>query len=300
MPLSESTEHSNADTENRESKSMQPDWMQRWNHLKWKYLVYASEDIVVFIDDEIDVDWETGQGYADLAPEQNELLNDAATVETVPCDHLDADVKLKFKRLIGESIARCLSHDHRNARRMLDVALSYVNARNREKARYWYLKASSMAAAFSILIGLLVWFYRDGVILTWGESAFLVFLATSSGASGAFLSIATRLGSTILDSTAGKTLHYMEAVSRVAVGALSGVLVMLAVNSGLFLPPVLKASRPIWGLLLVSMAAGASERLAPSLIEKINAWQTTKGHDHNSQSYTSTGNTNDETSTHNP
>lgn len=280
--MNETSNPSVADTGGNSSTPVNSQWMQRWNHLSWKYLVYANDNFVVFIDDEIDVDWETGQEYGNLGSEENELLNDAATVETIPCDHLDAYVKLKFKRLVGESIARCLSHDHRNARWMLDAALSYVTARNREKARYWYLKASSIGAALAILMGLIVWFYRDDVILVWGESAFLLFLATSSGASGAFLSISTRLGSAILDSTAGKTLHYMEAVSRIAVGALSGVLVTLAVNSGMFLPPVLKASRPIWGILLVSMAAGASERLAPSLIEKINAWQTTKSHAHSS------------------
>ena len=288
---------------NHNEDPTRPEWMSRWSHLKCKYLVFANERFIVYIDEDIDVDWETGEEYIELGPEEqkveNEILNDAATIETVPCDHLHPDIKLKFKRLIGEAIARCLSHDHRNARKMLAVANAYINARNREMARYWYLKASGITAILMLAFGLFVWYYRDGVISVWGDSAFLVFLAVSSGAAGAMLSIALRVGSAVLDSTAGKILHYLEAVSRIAVGGLSGVLVTLAINAGVILPPLLQSDRPLWGMLLVSMAAGASERLASSLIEKINAWQLERPYIRNSQAQQIHGDTNEEASAHN-
>jgi len=39
------------------------DYADNWIHVKYKYLVHAAENFIVFIDDEMDVDWETSPAY---------------------------------------------------------------------------------------------------------------------------------------------------------------------------------------------------------------------------------------------
>ena len=67
---------------------------------------------------------------------------------------------------------------------------------------------------------------------------------------------------------ASKQLHYMESISRLFVGAIAAVVVMFAIRSGLML--AIGESSDLFFLYCVfGFAAGFSERLLPSLIERI-------------------------------
>ena len=67
---------------------------------------------------------------------------------------------------------------------------------------------------------------------------------------------------------ASKGLHYMESVSRLFVGAIAAVVVMFAIRSGLML--AIEEGRGLFFLYCVfAFAAGFSERLLPSLMERI-------------------------------
>jgi len=102
-----------------------------------------------------------------------------------------------------------------------------------------------------------------------GLSVFIGFLASSAGALGATLSIITRMGKVQLDCLSGRPLHYMEGASRVIAGALSGLLVYLALLSGQLLPGLLNATNPQVAMLFAAFAAGASERWAPSIVSRL-------------------------------
>jgi hypothetical protein len=56
-------------------------------------------------------------------------------------------------------------------------------------------------------------------------------VAAAAGSCGALLSVIWRSGQLKFDSSAGEILHYLEGASRILAGALSGVLVALAVKS---------------------------------------------------------------------
>jgi hypothetical protein len=86
---------------------------------------------------------------------------------------------------------------------------------------------------------------------------------------GALLSVITRSGTLRFDCSAGRSLHHIEAASRICAGVLSGVLIALAVESGLVLGPLLASANRVTILLVAAFAAGTTERFAPSIISKL-------------------------------
>jgi hypothetical protein len=62
-------------------------------------------DFLFFLDDVLDVDWATSKIYEDTpddARDRSEILIRAAAVECIPNDHQKANVRLNFKRMVGE------------------------------------------------------------------------------------------------------------------------------------------------------------------------------------------------------
>jgi hypothetical protein len=245
---------------------------QLFGELPIKHLVFVCDEFIVFVDDENDVDWYTSTNYDANRPEdtkaQNDILSLAAAIETTPCQHMSESVRVNFKRLIGEGIARALQEDYSNARAILKRAETFVMLRSQEQSRYWYVTASGTAGAVMTLLFIVLWIFRVPVIENLGATAFRAVLAAAAGAMGATLSIIMRMGKLQLDCLSGKPLHYVEGVSRVAAGALSGLLVFLAVESGQLLPMLLKSAGGHIAILFAAIAAGASERWAPSIVSK--------------------------------
>src|ERR1700724_407481 len=91
-------------------------------------------------------------------------------------------------------------------------------------------------------------------------------MATWFGGVGALLSVMSRTGNLAFSSSSGLRLHCLEALSRIGVGAMSGGVLDLAVLSKLFLSPLSAGEQVHVVMMLVAFAAGASERLAPSVI----------------------------------
>ena len=240
-----------------------------------RFLVYFNKNVLVYVDNEFDVNWVTTPEYDELFPKnnelQNEVLNLAASIETTPCEYLNESLKLGFKRLVGEGIARALREDYVNAKQILAKAEAFVNQRSQEQSRFWYLSASGCAGAVAGAVGLILWLNRTPAIKSIGTIAFEAILACVAGALGATLSIIMRMGKVHLDSLSGRSLHYMEGASRVIAGSLSGLLVFLAFMSGQILPALMKSGNAHVAILLIALVAGASERWAPSIVSRLES-----------------------------
>ena len=249
--------------------------LAKWDRLQQEigHLVMAQAHFIVFIDKEGDVDWETSSeydkdGHAD-ENKNNLILNDAARLETTPCDGLAVETRKHFKRLIGEAIARSLDHDYASARGALEAAEAYVAARSQETSRRWYLTASFSATLPFLLIGSIFWLARGYLIAELGEGPFWLAMSSVAGSLGALLSVIWRTGKQTFDCSAGWKLHLLEGASRIIAGAISGILVGIAVRSEIFLTALTHGGKMPAIMMLASLAAGASERLATSIISDI-------------------------------
>ena len=251
-----------------------------------EYLVIAADDFIVYVDRDIDVEWET----ADDIPDEDDhtdksafkdILNRVAALEATPCDEIPRRMKVQFKRLVGEGVARALDGDFDGAKSILKSAGEYIKARSQETSRFWYLSASSLMSLPFIVFGATFWLLRGPLIAGLGNGAFWVIVSGCAGALGASLSVIGRTGKLHFDSSAGRRLHYLEASSRIWAGAISGVLVGLAVHAQLFLTAITRNGYMPEIMILAALASGASERFATSIIADLSGSATRKkeGHD---------------------
>ena len=240
-----------------------------------RHLVLETDDLIVFVDKAIDVDWETSDVYdakGHKDPDKfYEIVNSAALLESTPCDHLSDKNKLNFKRLLGEAIARALEHYYDRADNALNAAETYIRDRNLETSRLWYISASGLTACLFAIIGFIMWSCRGIVQPMIGQTGFYSLLAATAGSLGALLSISLRIGNSKVDCAAGKELHYTEGALRVISGMISAFFIALCINAGILVPLFNNIGKTHIAMLIGGLVAGASERWVPSLIEKIQS-----------------------------
>jgi hypothetical protein len=264
--------------------SSNSDYLDQWkarNH-KIKVLIIATEDYVVHVNTEGNVEWGTTPEYDAAILENkaydssklNAILLEAARLEVIPCEGLTEKGKIEFKRLLGEAHAFAFALDYKSAGKMIVAAEQYITARCEETSRVWYLTASSYATIPFLILGSLVWIFRGRYAEFVGAEVLWLTIATSAGAVGALFSVIARTGHLKLDCSAGWNLHQWEASSRIVAGAISGLLVALAVRSEVILGPLAGGGRLHLIMILAALAAGAGERLATSIISKFDTPNT--------------------------
>jgi hypothetical protein len=247
-----------------------------WPNMPIKHLILGDKKFIVFIDHQNDLDWSTKDEFdnrpqTEAAKKQmNQILNDVAQVESIPCYDINEKIIISFKRQIGESLVRAFEDDFENAKKMIKAAQEFIINRNIEQSRYMYLSSSATTSGIATLIGFLLWLFHSYIIALIGETAFFSLLAFLAGALGALLSVILRMGKTNLDFSASKNLHYMEAASRIIAGMISGLIIALCIKCGVLFSIFSKLQSTHLAMIIGGLIAGCSERLAPSIIKKLD------------------------------
>ena len=108
---------------------LSPDLEQLWGFVSIRYLVHATLGYIVYLDHELDVDWKSTDDWDKLQKQErvklNAILNRATEIESAEWDRSDEERTIKFRRQIGEGIARGLDGDFAQADKMLDKAEEY-------------------------------------------------------------------------------------------------------------------------------------------------------------------------------
>jgi hypothetical protein len=176
-------------------------YKSRWSDHKIGYLIRSTEEYVVYIDTDGDIDWSTTDDYdarterstSFSVEKRNAVIADAALLEVTPCEGLSAEARQHFKRLIGEALVCCFDMDYTGAKKTLSAAQQFIRARSEEISRYWYLSASIVAWIPFAAISIVAWLIRDWLVAFIGLDAFWLLLAMTFGAYGALLSVITRI-----------------------------------------------------------------------------------------------------------
>ena len=249
-----------------------------WARIHPDTLVMSTKDYIVYIAPTIELKWETTDDF-DTRQRTDGKFNsakyysifcDAGVLEARVREEFDLDTRKQILCLIGNTLVCSFECDYAAAENALKDARQFLRERSEELSRYWYLSASFAMAALFLALGVLIWTIRLCFEQILGTDALWLTLAAVAGAAGALLSIILRSGKLAFDPSSGQRLHYLEGASRIWAGSLSGVLIALAIKVD-FILGALGAAHSSKMLLLVSMAGGASERLATSIISKIDA-----------------------------
>ena len=240
-----------------------------------RYLIARRTDYIVYLDADFSVQWRVPFGSVESkSPHAHEVLNDVSFIETLSIPLKRTDHLEPVRRLLGEAVARLFSGGDESeaaARKLLGDARVYLQNRMAEMARIWYLSAAGLYAVVALLGMVLVWLNRDLLSSLFTEPAVDVILGSGFGAVGAFMSLLTRSANIRVAAGAGRTIHYVEALSRVTAGAVGAVFIALAVKANLLLGVLASAGGESSFLYLLCLVSGASERLVPGLIARVEA-----------------------------
>lgn len=153
---------------------------------------------------------------------------------------------------------------------LLERSKEDVLAERRAKARYYHLVLAFVLAAAAVLLG-----FRDSIWPTARPGWSMVRMMAGAGALGAFFSIATGLKSRTIKIDLNYFENILDAVLRVLIGVIAGMVMGWLVFSGI-LPVRVPGGVTVatWSsattmfMLVLGFLAGFLERLVPDLLAK--------------------------------
>lgn len=235
-----------------------------------KYLVLKARSFIVYLDDEHYVYWATDSEYRTYAPDFNTIINRVGYLESIARGLLAVPQIETLAKILGDCVAVLLDDaDSTNARDSLDKAENYLNARTMELGRTWYISSAAVVTAIALAGCAVLWLARDWVRGRIGLTAFVVLLGAGVGALGALIFIIMRIGKIGIDAMAGRFIHHFEGAIRIIAGMAGAALVTLAVKANVFLGALDSTEKSLPLILTIAMIAGASERIVPNLIKKV-------------------------------
>jgi len=226
-------------------------------------IIFQDEKGIVFLDDNYLLRWACRITRTTAGCVSPEITSRVAVLESAPLQSFSRDEYRAYQALLAQGIARQIGdHDLPMSREALDDAERWLMSRT----RLWYLSASASVGALCALFGTLLWVFRSSLQPRIGTGAFDVALGAMVGGVGAFLSTLLRLGDVRLDVFAAPLGIYVNGAAPIVAATIGGALVAGAVKANL----VAIAANQSRALLLVMCAvSGTSERLVPSLINKV-------------------------------
>lgn len=234
-----------------------------------KEVVLVSDDFVVYLATDLTIQWQTTEEQ-EWDKRAGEVLNQVALLETRSRFIHDPVILAGIRRQIAEGLVRYLDGlQTDSALVVLGEAAVEIEARNKEVCWDWYFRSAYVVTFISVVTLALLWVLRFPIRGLVGGVAFDILMGTLCGAVGALISVTTRGDRLYLDANAGKRIHTFEGLSRIGVGLASAAFVALAIKGGALLGGAHFAGSQFALLLAFCIAAGASERMVPNLIGKI-------------------------------
>lgn len=235
------------------------------------FIVLDTSRFYVFLDPEHEIQWSWHAAEETKAGLGN-VLNRAAYLQSL-ARFADGQHRKHFHRLIAEGLARFLdTSSEKQATDALDIAEQEIRELSLKISWRWYFNAAYILTAVSVVSLITMWGFRDALRTMIGPTAFDIIFAALIGPVGALISVIARGDRITLDANAGLILHITEGLARIVVGMCGSGLVALAIKGGIIAGGFAFKGNAFASLLTFAIAAGASERIVPSLIDRVERY----------------------------
>ena len=222
-----------------------------------------KDGYIVFINMQNDIDYVDYRKKTDWTLDEKKefqsCLGKIQTAEVTPCLNLPWEQVLAFKQILAQGYLKIMQRDFSGIDEIIEDALLFLKQRNLEASRQLFIESAGFVALVAAVTGLTLYYSDFKNLWIYG----ILF-----GILGSFVSIWTRYGKEDMTGLALKSLHVMESISRLFIGAIAAFVIMFAIRSGLMLT-VTEGPNMFFFYCVFGFAAGFSERFLPSLIEKI-------------------------------
>lgn len=228
-------------------------------------VVEKAVGYVVCLDPENDIDWKDTRDKsvwsADDQKSWSKCISQLDDAHAEPTGHLDEETVRTFKKKLAAGYVLCFEKNFDEVDSVIKNALDFLRKRNMEESRKIFLIASTIMASVVFVL----WSINQGLSHTITDKWSLALLM---GVLGAYFSIWTRYGKLTFKGLSSICLHWLEALTRLIIGAISAVVMVLALDCRFIMPEFPKDMIPyIYGL--IGFAGGFSERSVHTLMDKI-------------------------------
>lgn len=233
------------------------------------HIIQCSEhEYVIFIDSKYDLDWVVQDNVKKCNnSDMQKILVEIGILQNKPAvNQMNKKMKLQFNCLLGTALAAVLENASDSVGGVLDEARQYLSDREYEITRGWIVYYS-----LAIFIGIWGMFGLLQIIeqireayLQYEEVNVLVF-----GMTGSVLSILQHNGKLNYTCSAGRKLVFLQIVSKVMISMISAFLISKAFEAEIIFVGFSSEDGLEAFKIILYIVAGFSERMVPSLIEKI-------------------------------
>ncbi|GHV44626.1 hypothetical protein FACS189492_1250 [Clostridia bacterium] len=211
--------------------------------------------------------WETTPIYDDAntetKKERNKVLAEIEWLQHQPCvSVISKQRRTCFHSLLAECLCYALDGCFETANAHLKRTEQYLNDRKIETFRKWQLVSCfSLVSVFAVVVLAINNYTVSDVFSYW--STYMLF-----GAIGTTLSLIINSGVRTYNCESGKLLNFLEVLSRLLASLLSCVVIILLLDLNIIFT-ALKENHSGETLRLLCVMAGFSERLIPSILQKM-------------------------------
>jgi hypothetical protein len=248
-----------------------------WMGLKIYRIIRKSTRFIVYLDERCDVQWwwitRPNEGLVSRVQSRlGQLTKESAFLLIDPEQTDDVVIAEKIRRVMGEAMALALNDAPlEDCEAALAEARRYITVSKDQRTRPLFLLFFlSIVALLGVILGLWVCFggrccaaYDAKFVSAWLEGAV-------AGSAGAMISAMLRTVDLGLEPAARWKGLLIEAAARALIGAGTGILIVLAYESGILIKDILRNDSHVQHAvrLFLCIASGVSERILPSLVGK--------------------------------
>lgn len=244
------------------------------------YLVqYSENQYIIFVDLEYDMDWQVERGFDISNPEIHKILMKINMLRHNTCVlQLSKVHRLHFNCLLGDALALAFDREFKKGEEVVEEAHAYLKNRECEITRTWLVRYT-LSLFLGILILYLAYMIGSKANDIQHKNVNILVFCMLWGSMGGIFSILQHAGNIQYTCSAGKGLIICEIISRLTISVFSAIIVMKAYDIGLIFANLAQSDGNDSVRELLCIAAGFSERLAPSLIEKLEVTKEIKNDD---------------------
>jgi hypothetical protein len=240
--------------------------LKKWHDLPVKKPLFISENYIVFINNENEIDWKMDYKEEPVYDkmEFNRLVNTSEEISIQNINILNEKINKRFYQILGSGIAKLCEFDFVNAENSFRKAQAYIIEKNYEITRMWKLISTTI---FSLFVGAGAFFLNCKYS---GHNETIQLLIYSLfGSFGVLLSIFINLKNICYNIETGFKYIFLESIIRVIFGIVISFIGLLAIKYNLILSPLNQIATKNIEILFAIMIA-PSQNLIPSLFYKID------------------------------
>jgi hypothetical protein len=240
--------------------------LKKWHNLPIKKHLFISENYIVFINNENEIDWKMDYKEEPVydKTEFNRLINISEEISIQNINITNEKINKRFYQILGSGIAKLCEFDFINAENSFKQAQVYIIEKNYETTRMWRLLSTTI---FSLIVGVGAFILNSKY--SGNNETIQLLVYALFGSLGVLLSIFINLKNICYNIETGFKYICLESIIRVIVGIVISFIGLMAIKYNLILSPLNQIATKNTEILFAIMIA-PSQNLIPSLFYKVD------------------------------